>query len=179
MIYLITKKLSGGITYQELEGLADPMRKEIALDRKENDSVLMQALLFVGTGHVLICLLRTRLLQRESSFQANTCFGALWVFNENGGFRILDENKKYMRSFQIVVSACAFGGGDNLDQPIGMSKASPQKSSQSGSQGEKGITGGIEGGVAGRAEPSATEYDDVDVHEIGVVVIAGCTQVII
>ncbi|CDY48825.1 BnaC01g43330D [Brassica napus] len=127
MIYLITKKLSGGITYQELEGLADPMRKEIALDRKENDSVLMQALLFVGTGHVLICLLRTRLLQRESSFQANTCFGALWVFNENGGFRILDENKKYMRSFQIVVSACAFGGGDNLDQPIGMSKASPQK----------------------------------------------------
>ncbi|CAN6924639.1 unnamed protein product, partial [Brassica oleracea] len=125
MLYLMTKKLSGGITYQELEGLADLMRKEVALARKENDS--MQALLFVGTERVLICLLRTRLLQRESSFQANTCFGALWVFNENEGFRILDENKKYMRSFQIVVSACAFGGGDNLDQPIGMSKASTQK----------------------------------------------------
>uniref|UniRef100_A0A0D3AAR2 Uncharacterized protein n=1 Tax=Brassica oleracea var. oleracea TaxID=109376 RepID=A0A0D3AAR2_BRAOL len=112
-------------TPPELEGLADLMRKEVALARKENDS--MQALLFVGTERVLICLLRTRLLQRESSFQANTCFGALWVFNENEGFRILDENKKYMRSFQIVVSACAFGGGDNLDQPIGMSKASTQK----------------------------------------------------
>ncbi|CAF1947423.1 unnamed protein product, partial [Brassica oleracea var. botrytis] len=30
---------AGGITYQELEGLADPMRKEVALARKENDSV--------------------------------------------------------------------------------------------------------------------------------------------
>ncbi|CAF1947439.1 unnamed protein product [Brassica oleracea var. botrytis] len=40
--------------------------------------------------------------ERESSFQVNTCC-------------------------QIVVSACAFGGGDNLDQPIGMSKASTQK----------------------------------------------------
>ena len=39
MLYLMTKKLSGGITYQELEGLADPMRKEVALARKENDSV--------------------------------------------------------------------------------------------------------------------------------------------
>ncbi|KAL0690059.1 hypothetical protein Bca4012_089737 [Brassica carinata] len=64
MLYLMTKKLSGGITYQELEGLADLMRKEVALARKENDS---------------------------------------------------------------VISACAFGGGDNLDQPIGMSKASTQK----------------------------------------------------
>ncbi|KAG5385720.1 hypothetical protein IGI04_037190 [Brassica rapa subsp. trilocularis] len=32
-----------------------------------------------------------------------------------------------MRSCQIVVSTCAFGGGDNLYQPIGMSKASTQK----------------------------------------------------
>lgn len=36
-------------------------------------------------------------------------------------------------------------------------------------------------GVAGRAEPSATEYDDVDgdVHEIGGVVIVGYTQAIL
>ena len=39
MLYLMTKKLSGGITYQELEGLADPMRKEVDLARKEIDSV--------------------------------------------------------------------------------------------------------------------------------------------
>ncbi|WZZ45183.1 hypothetical protein YC2023_041442 [Brassica napus] len=38
MLYLMTKKLSGGITYQKLEGLADPMRKEVALARKEIDS---------------------------------------------------------------------------------------------------------------------------------------------
>ncbi|CAF1708563.1 unnamed protein product, partial [Brassica oleracea var. botrytis] len=35
----IGEKLSGGITYQKLEGLADPMRKEVALARKEIDSV--------------------------------------------------------------------------------------------------------------------------------------------
>lgn len=29
MLYLMTKKLSGEITYQELKGLADPMRKEV------------------------------------------------------------------------------------------------------------------------------------------------------
>ncbi|KAF3532256.1 hypothetical protein DY000_02041487 [Brassica cretica] len=71
MLYLMTKKLSGGITYQELEGLADLMRKEVALARKENDSV--------------------------------------------------------SETVSVHFSACAFGGGDNLDQPIGMSKASTQK----------------------------------------------------
>ncbi|KAL0836661.1 hypothetical protein Bca101_088551 [Brassica carinata] len=61
MLYLMTKKLSGGITYQELEGLADLMRKEVS------------------------------------------------------------------ETVSVHFSACAFGGGDNLDQPIGMSKASTQK----------------------------------------------------
>lgn len=47
---------------------------------------------------------------------------------------------------------------------------------QSGSQSEKSITGGTERSVAG-----ATEYDDVDevFNEIGSMVIAGCTQVIL
>ncbi|CAG7875139.1 unnamed protein product, partial [Brassica rapa] len=100
---MMTKKLSGGITYQELKCLADPMRKEIALVRKEIDSI--QALMFVGTGRVLICLLGTgnqTFAERENSFQVITYC-------------------------QIVVSTCAFGGGDNLYQPIGMSKASTQK----------------------------------------------------
>lgn len=48
-------------------------------------------------------------------------------FNENGGFRIGDEDKRFMQTCQVVVSTCAFGGGDNLYQPIGMSKASTQK----------------------------------------------------
>ncbi|WZZ16973.1 hypothetical protein YC2023_110062 [Brassica napus] len=39
ILCLMTKKLSGGITYQEFKGLADPMRKEVALVRKEIDSV--------------------------------------------------------------------------------------------------------------------------------------------
>ncbi|CAG7885465.1 unnamed protein product, partial [Brassica rapa] len=35
----IGEKISGGITYQELEGLADPMRKEVVLARKKIDSI--------------------------------------------------------------------------------------------------------------------------------------------
>jgi len=48
-------------------------------------------------------------------------------FNENGGFRISDKDKKFMTSCEVVVSTCAFGGGDNLYEPIGMSKTSSQK----------------------------------------------------
>lgn len=48
-------------------------------------------------------------------------------FNENGGFRISDKDKEFMKTCQVVVSTCAFGGGDNLYEPIGMSKASTQK----------------------------------------------------
>ena len=108
----------------------------------------IQALLFVGTRCVLICLLGTKILLRENSFQVITWYHSMlldcWVlfccdqvsetvsvhigfFNENGGFRISDEDKKFMRGCQIVVSTCAFGGGNNLYQPIGMSKASTQK----------------------------------------------------
>lgn len=48
-------------------------------------------------------------------------------FNENGGFRISDKDKRFMQTCEVVVSTCAFGGGDNLYEPIGMSKASSQK----------------------------------------------------
>ena len=107
--------------------------------------------MFVGTGRILICLLGTgnqTFAERENSFQVITWYHSMlldcWVlfccdqvsetvsvhigfFNENGGFRISDEDKKFMRGCQIVVSTCAFGGGNNLYQPIGMSKASTQK----------------------------------------------------
>ncbi|KAH0859027.1 hypothetical protein HID58_087288 [Brassica napus] len=66
--------------------------------------------------------------ERENSFQVSETVSVhCGFFNENGGFRIKDEDKKFMQSCQVVVSTCAFGGGDNLYQPVGMSKASTQK----------------------------------------------------
>lgn len=43
---------------------------------------------------------------------------------EKGGFQISDEDKNYMRKCKAVVSTCAFGGGDDLYQPIGMTDTS-------------------------------------------------------
>ncbi|CAN0922128.1 Probable hexosyltransferase MUCI70 [Linum grandiflorum] len=48
-------------------------------------------------------------------------------FSENAGFRISEADKSYMDSCKVVVSTCAFGGGDDLYQPIGMSNASAHK----------------------------------------------------
>lgn len=48
-------------------------------------------------------------------------------YSEIGGFRISDEDKSYMKTCEVVVSTCAFGGGDDLYQPIGMSETSLQK----------------------------------------------------
>ncbi|KAK4859702.1 hypothetical protein QYF36_010234 [Acer negundo] len=66
--------------------------------------------------------------QRQKSFKVNeTAEVHCGFYNENGGFRISDEDKSYMQNCQVVVSTCAFGGGDNLYQPIGMSEASLRK----------------------------------------------------
>lgn len=51
-------------------------------------------------------------------------------YSERGGFRISDEDKIYMQNCKFVVSTCAFGGGDDLYQPIGMSEASLRKVSK-------------------------------------------------
>lgn len=48
-------------------------------------------------------------------------------YSENGGFKISNEDKDYMQSCKVVVSTCAFGGGDDLYQPIGMSEESLRK----------------------------------------------------
>jgi hypothetical protein len=45
-------------------------------------------------------------------------------YSDNGGFRISDEDTRYMRACKVVVSTCAFGGGDDLYQPIGMVNSS-------------------------------------------------------
>ena len=55
-------------------------------------------------------------------------------YSENGGFRISDEDKKYMQTCKIAVSTCTFGGGDDLYQPIGMTAASLEKVNISSSQ---------------------------------------------
>lgn len=43
-------------------------------------------------------------------------------FYSENGFKISDEDKIYMQSCEVVVSTCAFGGGDDLYQPIGMAE---------------------------------------------------------
>ncbi|XP_010525625.1 PREDICTED: uncharacterized protein LOC104803394 [Tarenaya hassleriana] len=66
--------------------------------------------------------------EREKSFQVSEKMTVhCGFFNENGGFRISDGDKRFMQTCKAVVSTCAFGGGDDLYQPIGMSKASSQK----------------------------------------------------
>ncbi|XP_019178540.1 PREDICTED: uncharacterized protein LOC109173711 [Ipomoea nil] len=66
--------------------------------------------------------------QREESFKVSeTAVVNCGFYSEAGGFKISDEDKEYMQSCKSVVSTCAFGGGDNLYQPIGMSESSLKK----------------------------------------------------
>lgn len=48
-------------------------------------------------------------------------------YSENGGFKVSDEDRDYMLGCKAVVSTCAFGGGDDLYQPIGMTQKSLRK----------------------------------------------------
>ncbi|KAF2309951.1 hypothetical protein GH714_005759 [Hevea brasiliensis] len=66
--------------------------------------------------------------QRESSFKVSeTAQIHCGFYSENGGFKISSEDKIYMQACKVVVSTCAFGGGDDLYQPIGMLHASLKK----------------------------------------------------
>ncbi|KAF7829711.1 Uracil-DNA glycosylase [Senna tora] len=66
--------------------------------------------------------------QRERSFEVKEPMMVhCGFYSVNGGFKISDEDKSYMQACKVVVSTCAFGGGDDLYQPIGMSKASLKK----------------------------------------------------
>ncbi|XP_009766131.1 probable hexosyltransferase MUCI70 [Nicotiana sylvestris] len=68
------------------------------------------------------------LKQRDESFkvkgEASIHCG---FYSDKGGFRISVEDRNYMESCKAVVSTCAFGGGDDLYQPIGMSESSLKK----------------------------------------------------
>lgn len=48
-------------------------------------------------------------------------------YSQNGGFKISNEDKLYLETCQVVVATCAFGGGDDLYQPIGMEESSLSK----------------------------------------------------
>ncbi|KAJ7958078.1 Protein of unknown function (DUF616) [Quillaja saponaria] len=66
--------------------------------------------------------------QRDNSFKISESTTVhCGFYSENGGFKISGEDSNYMRTCKVVVSTCAFGGGDDLYQPIGMSEASLQK----------------------------------------------------
>ncbi|KAK3038168.1 hypothetical protein RJ639_029622 [Escallonia herrerae] len=66
--------------------------------------------------------------QREQSFEVSETAEVHCGFHsENGGYKISDEDKNYMQTCDVVVSTCAFGGGDDLYQPIGMSESSLRK----------------------------------------------------
>uniref|UniRef100_A0A7N0ZTY8 TOD1/MUCI70 glycosyltransferase-like domain-containing protein n=1 Tax=Kalanchoe fedtschenkoi TaxID=63787 RepID=A0A7N0ZTY8_KALFE len=63
--------------------------------------------------------------EREQSFTVNeTAVIHCGFYSEKGGFEISEEDKAYTKTCKVVVSTCAFGGGDDLYQPIGMSARS-------------------------------------------------------
>ncbi|KAJ0963375.1 hypothetical protein J5N97_028497 [Dioscorea zingiberensis] len=68
------------------------------------------------------------LYEREESFKVNeTAVVHCGFYSEKGGFKLSEDDKKYMQGCQAVVSTCSFGGGDDLYQPIGMTEASLEK----------------------------------------------------
>nr|ACG45429.1 EMB2756 [Zea mays] len=65
------------------------------------------------------------LAEREDSFKVNETVSVhCGFYSDNGGFKISEEDRRYMRACKVVVSTCAFGGGDDLYQPIGMVNSS-------------------------------------------------------
>ncbi|KAL9244177.1 hypothetical protein vseg_017980 [Gypsophila vaccaria] len=67
------------------------------------------------------------LQQRERSFEIIDTPTVHCGFCSGDGFKISDEDKKFMQTCKVVVSTCTFGGGDDLYQPIGMTNSSLQK----------------------------------------------------
>ncbi|KAK8919032.1 hypothetical protein KSP39_PZI021335 [Platanthera zijinensis] len=66
--------------------------------------------------------------EREESFHVKSNAEVhCGFYSDNGGFRISDEDKRYMQDCKAVVSTCAFGGGDELYQPVGLSESSLSK----------------------------------------------------
>ncbi|KAG9152108.1 hypothetical protein Leryth_017695 [Lithospermum erythrorhizon] len=123
------------------EASQNPIRKLVYLTEsdeayaKGNFSISQQ--LSSGTRFNLFTGLQT-FQQRDQSFKMR-CFHFLiyemsetatahcGFYSEKGGFKISDEDKAFLQTCKVAVSTCAFGGGDNLYQPIGMTHISLQK----------------------------------------------------
>ncbi|CAN6561791.1 unnamed protein product [Malus baccata var. baccata] len=124
---------------EELEQLEIPVREESdspvkkVLYRSENDTSFLGGNNSLSQGQPEATRFNSftgtqTLDQREKLFKVNeTVTMNCGFYSENGGFKISNEDKEYMNSCKVVVSTCAFGGGDDLYQPIGMSEASLRK----------------------------------------------------
>ncbi|KAL1198746.1 putative hexosyltransferase MUCI70 [Cardamine amara subsp. amara] len=138
-----TMKVIGGVRQrclkllppEELEHLdilehkdsGSPVKKIVYLTDTDTSMGETKALRGNGTRFNLFTGNQT-FAERENSFQIRETISVhCGFFNENGGFKISDKDKRFMQTCEVVVSTCAFGGGDNLYEPIGMSKASSQK----------------------------------------------------
>ncbi|XP_074571751.1 putative hexosyltransferase MUCI70 [Curcuma longa] len=81
-----------------------------------------------GTGRFNLFTGYQTLDEREQSFKVNeTAVVHCGFYSERGGFKISGIDKDYMQTCKVAVSTCAFGGGDDLYQPIGMTNASLEK----------------------------------------------------
>ncbi|XP_058220924.1 probable hexosyltransferase MUCI70 [Rhododendron vialii] len=124
---------------EELQHLDIPKGKETANPIKrvvyisENDTPYVQGNITISQQHTEATRFNLftgnqTLEQREKSYKVReTAVVHCGFYSENGGFKISDEDKKFLQTCQVAVSTCAFGGGDDLYQPIGMSEASLRK----------------------------------------------------
>ncbi|XP_058725234.1 probable hexosyltransferase MUCI70 [Vicia villosa] len=124
---------------EKLEQLEIPVEEESTLPIREILYVSGNDLSFEG-GNATLSQLRAEDIrfnlftgnqtfeERDRSFEVKeTTMAHCGFYSVDGGFRISDEDKSFMQGCKVVVSTCAFGGGDDLYQPIGMSQASLKK----------------------------------------------------
>ncbi|XP_050267336.1 probable hexosyltransferase MUCI70 [Quercus robur] len=113
------------------EGSTGPVNKVLYISERdsldlEGSTVLSSQ--FTETTRFNLFTGNQTLDQREKSFKVNeTAMVHCGFYSDNGGFKISNEDKNYMERCEVVVSTCAFGGGDDLYQPIGMTGASVRK----------------------------------------------------
>ncbi|KAG2545614.1 probable hexosyltransferase MUCI70 [Panicum virgatum] len=67
------------------------------------------------------------LTEREESFKIKESMIVHCGFCNENWFQVSAVDREYMRYCRIVVATCAFGGGDDLHQPIGMTENSIRK----------------------------------------------------
>ncbi|XP_076895309.1 putative hexosyltransferase MUCI70 [Bidens hawaiensis] len=120
---------------EELEHLDFPLNKDLSAPIKKVIYLSESNVPFgkhsqpeLGTTRFNLFTGYQTLNQREQSFKVNqTASLHCGFYSEDGGFTISNEDKSYMQNCKSIVSTCAFGGGDDLYEPIGMTDTSLQK----------------------------------------------------